>query len=134
MNLAGETSTVIFEQTFHFGPPTVALLDPASKHHILASLSAHICQSPEAIRGSSSLFTPKIFNEFFNEFLGSIAGDVLLVYRMRDMLVVQTNILSDNRDMVSGIQSKKESSVWAKTEVTQTLPFISEGTSLAAFS
>jgi hypothetical protein len=134
LNLAGETSTVIFEHTFHFGPPAVALLDPASKHHILASLSAHIRQSPEAKRRGPSLFTPEILNEFFNEFLGCITGDVLLVYRMRDMLVVQTNILSDNRDMVSGIQSKNESLVWAKTEFTHSLLSISEGTPPAASS
>ena len=125
MNLAGETRTVIFEQTFHFGPPAVALLDPASQHHILASLSAQIRQPPEAHRRAPSLFAPEILNELLNEFLGGIAGDVLLVHRMRDMLVVQTKIPSDNRGMVSGIQSKTESWVWAKTEVTHTLPSIS---------
>ena len=48
------------------------------------------------------------------------------------MLVVQTKIPLDNRGMVSGIQSKTESWVWAKTEVTHTLPSISEDAPPAA--
>ena len=101
-------------------------------NHILASLSAQIRQPPEAHRRAPSLFAPEILNELLNEFLGGIAGDVLLVHRMRDMLVVQTKIPLDNRGMVSGIQSKTESWVWAKTEVTHTLPSISEGAPPAA--